>query len=144
VDVSELRKRILRALDDARKDATARRVLIDDATRVYERFLSEIAVPMMKQTATVLTASGHPFAVHAPAGSVRLVSDASNQTFIELELDVRGRDPQVIGRVSLSRGRQGVIIDERPVAPGTPVAALTEEHLSAFLMADVPKLVLKP
>jgi hypothetical protein len=144
MDVSELRKRILRAIDEARKEATSRRSLVDEASRAYEQFLSGVAVPMMRQTATVLTASGHPFTVHAPAGSVRLIADASNQTFIELELDVRGRDPQVVGRVSVTRGRQGVVVEERPIGDGKAVADLGDDDLSEFLMAGVPKLVLRP
>jgi hypothetical protein len=144
MDVSELRKRILRALDDARKDAVARRAVVDAATRAYEGFLASIAVPMMRQAATVLVAAGHPVVVHTPGGSVRLAADASPQTFLELDLDVRGTEPAVMGRVSLARGRQSVIVEERPVAPGKTVAELTEEDLSAFLSTEIPRLVMKP
>jgi hypothetical protein len=144
MDVSDLRKRILRALDEARKDASARRAVVDEASREYEKFLSDIAVPVMRQAASVLTATGHPFAVHTPAGSVRLAADASSQTFIELELDVRSPDPLVLGRVSVQRGRQGMIVEERPVAAGKKVVDLNEDDMSAFLVAEVPKLVLRP
>lgn len=142
MDVSELRKRILRAIDEARKDAEGRRTVVDESGKAFETFLTSIAVPLMRQAASVLSAAGHPYAVHTPAASVRLVADKSPDTFIELELDTARPEPAVIGRVSLTRGRQGLIIEERPIAD-RPVAALTEEDLSAFLVTEVPKLVVK-
>ena len=53
MDVSELRKGILRALEDARKDAAARREAVDNATAAYEEFLEAIAVPLFRQAVTV-------------------------------------------------------------------------------------------
>src|SRR5689334_11418366 len=71
MDVSELRKRILRAIDEAKKDVSARRGVQDAAARAYEQFLETIAVPLLRQSAIVLKASGQLFDVHTPAGSVR-------------------------------------------------------------------------
>jgi len=144
MDVSDLRKRILRALDDARKDAVARRHEVDEAGKAYDVFLEGIAVPLLRQAALVLNANGNSFSVHTPAGSARLVSDASGQTFVEFTLDTTGPMSQVIGRVSLTRGRQALVVEERPVAAGKSVAALTEEDVSAFLVSEIPKLVLRP
>lgn len=145
MDVSELRKRILRAIDDARRDASERRTVVDDATRAYGTFLSEIAVPLLKQAATVLNASGPAFKVHTPAGSVRLASDHSPETYVEIELDAARPHPEVVGRVSIARGgRHGQIIEERPIVAGKPVDRLTEEDVSAFLVAEIPKLVVRP
>ena len=114
MDVSELRKRIIRALDDARKDASMRRVTVDEATRAYENFLANVATPVMRQAVIVLKGEGHPFTVQTPAESVRIVADSSPQTFIELGLDRSAARPVVIGRVSLARGRQALVIEERP------------------------------
>jgi hypothetical protein len=141
MDVSDLRKRIVRALDDARKDAAARRSNADRAAADYERFLSQIAIPLFRQAATVLRAEGHPFTANTPAASVQLVSDHAPQDFLELELDAAAQRPQVIGRTSLVRGRRGPLVEERPVAEGKAVDELTEEDLSAFLVAEVRKLV---
>ena len=116
MDVSELRKRILHALDTARKDAVARRSTVDEAARAYERFLESVAVPLLKQSQDVLRAENQLFTVHAPAGSARLVSDSSPNTFVEFTLDVTPVVPQVVGRVSLTRGRQAVIVEERPIS----------------------------
>src|SRR5215216_929284 len=125
MDVSELRKLILRSLDDARKDAAAKRVVVDQAAKAYETFLSDIAVPLMLQAQQVLNATGESFSVHTPAASVRLVSDASPQTFLEFQLDPNGTRSGVIGRVSVVRGRRGPVVDERSVANGKSVESLT-------------------
>ena len=81
------------------------------------------------------------FTVHAPAGSAKLASDCSAETFLEFMLDTSANRPQVLGRVSRERGRQRVIVDERPLAAGKAVAELTEEDVAAFLVAEMPKLV---
>ena len=143
MDTSDLRKRILRALDDARKDATARRGTVDDAARAYDKFLADIAVPLMRQASTVLNAEGHKFSVHTPANSVRLASDGAPETFLEFEFDGASAAPQVIGRVSLARGRQGLVVVERPVAEGKTVAELGEADVSKFLVEEVSKLVVR-
>ena len=143
MDVSELRKKILRALEDARQDAASRRQAIDEAARAYDLFLADIAGPVMRQAASVLKAEGHVFAVETPANSVRIVSAGSPDTFIELTLDTSGSAPAVMGRVSVTRGKRGLLVAERPIATGTPVASLTEEDLSAFLVSEIPKLVVR-
>jgi len=145
MDVSELRKRILRALDDARRDAEARREMVDAAAQAYDAFLSGIAVPLVRQAAAVLNAEKQAFVVHTPAGSVRLALDKSPQTFLEFELDATGVRPAVIGRVSRDRGhRGGVVVEERPLAQDKPIADLTDEDVSAFLVSEVPKLIMRP
>jgi len=143
MDVSELRKRILRAIDDAKKDVSARRSILDAAKKAYEEFLVDVAVPLLKQAAIVLKASGQLFDVHTPAGSVRLVAERSPHTFLEIELDLTSPDPEVIGRVSVTRGRQGLVVEERPIVAGRPVAELTEEDLTGFLVTEIPKLVVR-
>ncbi len=143
MDVSELRKKILRALDDARQDAATRRQAIDEAGKAYGVFLADVAGPVMRQAASVLKAEGHVFSVETPANSVRIVAAGSPETFIELTLDTTGAEPVVVGRVSVSRGKRGLVVAERPIAPGAPVASLTEDDLSAFLVSELPKLVVR-
>jgi hypothetical protein len=144
MDVSELRKRILRALDEARQEASTRRTRVDEARAAYDRFLTDVAVPLMRQAAMVLSAAGQPFQVHTPAVSARLVHDQQPLTFLEIELDVSGDRPQVIGRVSLTRGRAGHVVTERPISPGKTVADLSETDVSEFLVAEIPRLVVRP
>jgi len=143
MDVSELRKRILRALDDARKAASERRRLVDEAAKDYETFLSKIAIPVLRQAAQVLNATSESFSVHTPAGSARLVSGKAAETFLELSLDTTRSHGEVLGRVSVARGRQGLVVEERPVVPGKPIADLTDEDVSAFLIAEIPKLLVR-
>lgn len=143
MDVSELRKRILRALEDARHDASERRTAVDHAAKAYEEFLENIGIPIARQAVQVLNGSGNPFAVNTPAGTVRVVSENSPQTFIEIALDTTGAEPTVIGRVSLTRGRQGQVVEERPVAADKAIAQITEEDLSAFFVAEIPRLIVK-
>jgi hypothetical protein len=140
MDVSELRKRILRALDDARKDAAERRTATDRARTEYEAFLSGVAAPLFRQAATVLRAEGHPFTANTPAGSVRLASDHAADEYIELELDAAAARPQVIGRASF-RGRRGLVVEEQPIATGKAIGQLAEEDVSAFLVGQIRKLV---
>ena len=143
MNVSDLRKGILRALDDARKDAADRRRTRDDAAAAYERFLQDVAGPILRQAADVLRAEKYDFTVQSPGGSVRLVSDRSPQDFIEFELDSSGAAPQVIGRTSLARGRKGLIVEERPIAPGKSAADVTEDDVATFLLSEVRRLVTK-
>ena len=141
MDVSELRRRILRALDEAKNDATIRRTEVDAAQRAFEEFLERIAVPVLRQTQAVLKAEGHAFTVHAPAGGARLVSDSSPETFVEFTLDQSGDRPLVIGRISRQRNRGRVVVDEAPVATDKPVGSLADEDVAGFLVTSIPRLV---
>ena len=141
MDVSDLRQRILRALDAAKNDASTRRSEVDAAQVAYEQFLERIAVPLLRQTQDILKAERHMFTLHAPAGSARLVSDAYPATFLEFTLDTTGGRTQVIGRVSIARGGKRVVVEENPLAPGTPVQDLKDEDVAGFLVTEIPKLV---
>ena len=141
MDVSDLRKRILRALDDASVDVAARRTEKDAAHRAYDEFLDKIAVPLLRQAQSILKAEAQMFTVHAPAGSAKLASDSSPQTFLELTLDTTGGRPLVIGRTSRVKGSQRVVVDERPVSTTKTIVELTDEDVAAFLVTEIPKLV---
>jgi hypothetical protein len=144
MDVADLRKRILRALDDGRKQMSERRTAVDAAAKAYDDLLVSTVVPLARQAVSILIAAGHPFTVHTPARSVRLVADSNAQTFLEFDFDPSGQQPAVIGRVSLGRGRQGIIVEERSLGDGKSVADVTEEDVAAFLTAELPRLVMKP
>lgn len=143
MDVSELRKRILRAVDDARKEAAERRSLVDQSVKVWDEYLAAVVVPMLKQAATIINASGGVFVVSTPADTARLSAQHAAETYLEVVLDRSGAEPEVVGRVSLMRGRQGVVVDERPIATGKPIERLTEEDLATYLVSAVPKLIVK-
>ncbi len=143
MDVAELRKRMVRALDEARREAAVRRERSDAAVAAYGGFLRSVAVPLFKQAATIVNADGAGFEVNTPADAVRLSARASPETYVELALDRSGEEPEVVGRVSLTRGRLGVVVDERPIAPGRPIETLTEEDLASYLVAAVPRLLIR-
>jgi len=142
VDVSDLRKRILRALDDGRKDAHTRRTTVDAARGDFATFLENIAVPLLRQAVDVLRSEGMLFSVHTPAESARLAADQSPDTYLEFVLDVSLPHPRVIGRVSVARGRHGVIVEERELA-AKAVGDLEEDDVARFLVSEVSKLALK-
>jgi hypothetical protein len=150
MDTGELRRRILRALEESKNDlaprrtdadAALRRAEADAVARAYDDFLATLAVPMLKQAIDVLKAERQNFVLNAPAGSARIVSEAASDTFLEFVLDSAGNRPQVLGRVSRPRGRQRVVVDERPLAAGKAVADLTEEDVAAFLVTEIPRLL---
>ncbi len=144
MDVSELRKRILRAVDDARKDAVTRRAMVDRSVEAYGEFLAAVAVPMLKQAVAVVNASGGTFVVSTPAETARMSAQHAAETYLEIALDRTGTEPEVVGRVSLARGgRQSTVVDERPIATGKPVETLTEEDMAAYLVTAIPKLIVK-
>ena len=90
---------------------------------------------------SALKASGYPFAVMTPGGSVRLTSEKTADDYIELSLDTAGEEPVVMGHSRHSRGRR-VRETERPIGSG-PVGALTEEHVLNFLMFELEPFVEK-
>lgn len=143
MDTSELRKRILHALDDARRQATVQRESRSDAERQWDAFLSNVAVPLFRQAANVLEAERHAFTVHTPASTVRIASDASSDTFLELALDLSGPAPAVIGRLSIGRGRNRQTVEETAIGAGKAVADLTEDDVARFLVTEIPKLVVR-
>ena len=138
MEISEIRKRVLQAIDRSRRVAAERRARSDAATAAYERFLAEVATPLFKQFAAVLKAEGYPFQVFTPAGGLRLASDRSPEDFIELQLDVSGQSPVVLGHVNRSRGSR-IVSSERPIGVG--VAELTEHDVLEFLSQEIRPFV---
>jgi len=139
METSDVRRRVVDAIDRARRGAAERRARAEEATREYGRFLEHVATPLFRQVASVLKAHGYPFTVFTPGGSVRLMSDKHAEDFIELSLDTSGDQPAVIGHSSRSRGNR-IIETERPIAAAA-VRDLTEEHVLDFLLEQVGPFV---
>ena len=140
MEVSEVRNRLLRTIEQARRAAAERRQRVSDAESAYEVFLSRIASPLVRQAASALKAEGVPFTVSTPAGSIRLASDRNAQDFIELTLDLDRDPPTVVGRISRERGRR-LVSREQPVRDGVSVADLTESDLLDFLATELAPFV---
>jgi hypothetical protein len=133
VEVSLVRKRLKTAIDAARARAQHRRQSAAEAERTYEVFLHDVAIPITRQVANALKAEGYGFTVSTPGGGVRLASERTRDDFIELRLDTTDERPQVMGRVSASRGSR-VLDEERPVKPGASPDAISEDDLLDFLL----------
>jgi hypothetical protein len=139
MEISVLRKRLADTIDTARRTAADRRARAEEASRAYSQFLDTIAVPLFRQVANVLKASGYSFTVFTPSGAVRLMSDKSAEDYIELSLDTSGTEPMVLGRSSRARGRR-VVENERAIAE-VSVAHLTEEHVVEYLLQELQPFV---
>jgi hypothetical protein len=135
MDIADVRKEVLRAIDRAKRAASERRTRMDEASRDYLRFLDDIAVPLFRQIANALKAEGYTFNVFTPSRSVRLMSDKNAEDYIELVLDESGDHPHVLGRSSRGRGHR-VVQSERPIGKGV-VADLTDEDVLRFVMEEL-------
>jgi hypothetical protein len=140
VEVSEVRRRLLAAIEKARHAAVERRARTDAAARDFEVFLAERATPLFHQLATAVNGQGHGFKVFTPASSVRLANERSPEEYVELVLDDTSDPPAALGRTSRGRGRR-VITSERAIGGGAPIADLTEEDVLTFLLDEIVLLI---
>jgi len=139
METSVLRKRLADTIEAAKRTAAERRARAEAASRDYSQFLEVVAVPLFRQVANILKASGYPFTVFTPSGSVRLMSDKASEDYIELSLDTSADQPMVMGRSSRARGRR-VVETERAIAEQT-VANLTEDHVVTYLLKELEPFV---
>ncbi len=120
-------------MDGARDRSQQRKQRTAEAERAYQAFLDGIATPLARQIANALKVEGHPFTVFTPGGGLRLASDRGRDDYIEFALDTSGDDPEVVARISRTRGSR-TLEEERPVKPGAAPSAITEEELLEFLL----------
>ena len=139
MEVSDVRRRLRGAIENARRRGQERRARSEAAAREFETFLPQVAVPVFHTAASALAAEGYRFTVATPAESVRLASETRPEDYLELVLDP-GDPPQVLGRVSRGRGRRHVS-SERPLDPAKTPGELTEDDVLAFLVAEIEPFV---
>lgn len=133
MEVSQVRKELKSAIDAARERTQLRRHRMAEAERGYATFLETVAIPLVRQLANALKVEGYGFTVFTPGGGLRLAADRGRDDFIEFSLDTSGERPQVVARISYSRGSR-TIDEERPVKRDVPPEALSETELLAFLL----------
>jgi hypothetical protein len=134
VEISQVRKRLTQTIAAAREQARRRREHTAEAEADYDAaFLEHVAVPITKQLANALKAEGFLFTVFTPGDGLRLASDRSRDDYVEFALDTTADAPQVIGRVSLTRGSR-IITDERPIRPGATPKTVSEDDVLTFLL----------
>ena len=139
MEPSEIRKRVLGTLEQARRRVQIQREESDRATKTWET-LHPAAAASWKIALNVLRAEGHHFSLQTPSGMLRVVSDRSAEDYVEVLLDTSQRPPAVLARTRLSRGRR-VIDRETIVADGDRVPDLTEERLLHVLLTELEPFV---
>ena len=140
MEVSEVRRRLRAAIEQARRDAGARRERSDLAARDYQQFLTERAVPVFHTLALALNAEGLRFKVFTPADSVRLAAEGSSDDFIELALDPTQDPPVVLLRTSRGRGRRQ-IANERSIADAAAIASFSEDDVLRVVLHEIGPFV---
>jgi hypothetical protein len=136
MEVSDVRRRLRAAIEDAKRRSDERRAKKAEATREWERVLHDVAIPAFHQVASALTAEGHRYQVVTPGAAVRLVPERGGEEYLELALDTEGDDPAMVIRSSRGRGRRSVS-SERSLGS----RALTDETLVDELMAELVALI---
>lgn len=136
-DVAQIRKKLQKAIEQARREAADRRARVHEAQRAFDEFLETRAVPAFRSMAIVLKSEGLAWEVMTPSGEVRLVPDRRRDESIALTFDATADPPQPV--VSITRGRGGRVVHaERPVKAGTPSsAALTEDDVVEMLLDEL-------
>ncbi len=140
LELVQIRRRVQVRLADVKRAAAARREKVDAAGRAYETFLANVATPTVTAVAQSLSAENYPYRVTTPGSTVRMTSERSGRTYVEIRLDTAGAVPQVIVEVGRERGRR-VLADERPVAEGTSIDAITDEQVLAALLESMAELI---
>lgn len=133
MEVSQVRKRVQNAIAAARQQEQMRRQAAAEAERAYGVFLENVAVPVARQVVSALKAEGFGFTVFTPGGGLQLAAERGRNDFIELALDTSSARPQVVGRISYTRGSR-TIDEERPLKDGAPPDAITDEDVLDFFL----------
>jgi hypothetical protein len=135
-DVGVIRKRVRAEIDKARHDQAERRTRIAEATRAYEAFLQNAAIPVFRMFANILKAEGYPFEVATPAGGVRLQSERHRDDAVEIELDTTADPPQPLVTITRNRGSR-VVQSDRTIKWNTPLEQLTEDDVIEMVLEEL-------
>ena len=136
MEVSDVRRRLRAAIDEAKRHSTERRARVDAATRAWEDVLPATVVPAFHALAQALAAEGHRFKVLTPGESARLSVERSAEEFIELALDTARDAPAVMLRSTRGRGRR-MVSSERVAVEAGAIAQLTQEAVVGFLLEEL-------
>ena len=140
MEIVQIRRRVQVRLADIKRAAAERRDRISAAERAYEAFLAGVATPTINAVAQSLSAEGYPYRVTTPGRAVRMSSDRSGRTYLEVRLDTSGAVPQIVAEVGRERGSR-VLADERPICEGVALDAITDEDLLAALLEAMADLI---
>src|SRR4051794_19574279 len=136
MEVSDVRRQLRGAIEEARLRAAERRTRVDAATRAYDTFLTGVAVPIFHVFVQALVGEGHRFRVQTPGQAVRLVPDRPTEEYVELALDSERDVPAVVVRTIRGRGRR-MLSTERPVGENVEIADLTEQDVVTVVLEEL-------
>lgn len=142
METAAVRKQVTETIERAKRTAQERRARVDAARADFATLLDRLIVPLCRQVADVLKASGYRFSVSTPSGAVRLGSEKSADDYIELALDSEageGDDIWVVGHTRRTWGRR-VMEADRPVRR-CPPKDVTEEDVLTFLLKELEPFV---
>ena len=140
MEIVQIRRRVQVRLADIKRAAAERRERVASAERAYESFLANVSTPTVNAVAQSLSAEGYAYKVTTPGKAVRMVSDRSGRTYLEIRLDTAGAEPQLVAEVGRERGSR-VLADERPICQGIAIEAVTDEDLLAAILDAMAELI---
>jgi hypothetical protein len=136
-DIALIRKRLHKAIDEARRSANDRRAHLHEARKAFDEFLDARALPAFRSVAMVLKAEGLQWEVMTPSGEVRLSPERRRDDGIALTFDDLAQPPQPIVTITRNRGGR-VLQSERQVKPGIVSAtALSEDDVVDMLIEEL-------
>ncbi len=140
METGQVRKRVIESLQALRAQEQQRRGRNADAEREFGTFLELVATPLARQVAGALKAEGYGLTVFTPGRGLRIALEKGRDDFVDLLLDTEGERPQVVGRVSYTRGSR-TIVEDTPVQEGTGPGELSEEVVLDFLLRALKPLL---
>lgn len=135
-DVAVVRKRVKTAIDQARRDQAERRSRVAEATKTYDAFLENAAIPVFRMFANILKSEGLHFEMQTPAGGVSLQSERQRDDRIEMEFDTTADPPQPLVTVTRVRGSR-IVQSERSVKGSNPLVHLTDDDVVEMLLEEL-------
>ncbi len=135
-DVAVVRKRVKTAIEQARREQAERRGRVTEATKAYDGFLEDAAIPVFKMFANILKSEGLHFEVMTPAGGVRLQSERQRDDCIEMELDTTADPPQPLVTITRVRGSR-IVRSDRCIKGSTSLVQLAEEDVIEMLLEEL-------
>ena len=113
-----------------------RRGRATEATKAYDGFLEDAAIPVFKMFANILKSEGLHFEVMTPAGGVRLQSERQRDDCIEMELDTTADPPQPLVTITRVRGSR-IVRSDRSIKGRNPLVQLAEEDVIEMLLEEL-------
>ena len=128
---------------EAKRRAADRRAHVDEAAGAWGGVLETVVLPVARQVVQVLKAEGHALQIFTPGEQVRIGPESRPADFVELTLESGGGEPEIVARVSRSRGRE-IVTEERVLARGPQaIAALTEEQALEFVAVALVEILVR-